>query len=53
MAKASELRAKQYHAHGEANEAKQGDLGEIQECRPRSKSKSWTVSKRLEKAVAI
>ena len=34
-------------------EAKAGDLVEIQECRPISKSKSWTVSKLLEKAVAI
>ena len=47
------VRSKKYNAHSEANEAKQGDLVEIQECRPLSKSKSWTVSKLLEKAVAI
>lgn len=47
------VRSKKYHAHNESNEAKQGDLVEIQECRPLSKSKSWTVSKLLEKAVAI
>ena len=47
------VRSKKYHAHSETNEAKQGDLVEIQECRPISKSKSWTVSKLLEKAVAI
>ena len=47
------VRSKKYHAHNEGNEAKQGDLVEIQECRPLSKSKSWTVSKLLEKAVAI
>ena len=47
------VRSKKYHAHSETNEAKQGDLVEIQECRPLSKSKSWTVSKLLEKAVAI
>ena len=47
------VRSKQYHAHNEGNEAKQGDLVEIQECRPLSKSKSWSVSKLLEKAVAI
>ena len=46
-------RSKKYHAHNEGNEAKQGDLVEIQECRPLSKSKSWTISKLLEKAVAI
>ena len=47
------VRSKKYHAHNESNEAKQGDLVEIQECRPLSKSKSWSVSKLLEKAVAI
>ena len=47
------VRSKKYHAHNEGNEAKQGDLVEIQECRPLSKSKSWSVSKLLEKAVAI
>ena len=47
------VRSKKYHAHNEGNEAKQGDLVEIQECRPLSKSKSWSVSKLLEKAVAL
>ena len=47
------VRSKKYHAHNEGNEAKQGDLVEIQECRPLSKSKSWSVSKLVEKAVAI
>ena len=47
------VRSKKYHAHNKGNEAKQGDLVEIQECRPLSKSKSWSVSKLLEKAVAI
>ena len=47
------VRSKKYHAHNEGNDAKQGDLVEIRECRPLSKSKSWSVSKLLEKAVAI
>ena len=47
------VRSKKYHAHNESNEAKQGDLVEIQECRPMSKSKAWIVTKLLEKAVAI
>ena len=47
------VRSKKYHAHNEGNEAKEGDLVEIQECRPISKSKAWTVSKLLEKAVSI
>ena len=46
-------RSKKYHAHNENNEAKAGDLVEIQESRPVSKSKSWAVTKLLEKAVAI
>lgn len=46
-------RSKKYHAHNESGEAKLGDLVEIQECRPIAKTKSWTVAKLLEKAVAI
>ena len=47
------VRSKKYHAHNENNEAKAGDLVEIQESRPVSRSKSWAVTKLLEKAVAI
>ncbi len=47
------VRSKKYHAHNQNNEAKAGDLVEIQESRPVSKSKSWAVTKLLEKAVAI
>jgi len=46
-------RSRKYHAHNENNEAKQGDLVEIQECRPIAKTKSWMVAKLLEKAIAI
>jgi len=46
-------RSRKYHAHNENDEAKLGDLVEIQECRPIAKTKSWTVAKLLEKAVAI
>jgi small subunit ribosomal protein S17 len=45
--------SKKYHAHNEGNEAKTGDLVEIQETRPISRTKSWTVSKLLEKAEII
>jgi small subunit ribosomal protein S17 len=31
------------HAHDEANECNEGDLVQIEECRPMSKSKSWRV----------
>ena len=47
------VRSSKYHAHSENNEAKSGDLVEIQECRPLAKTKAWVVTKLLEKAVAI
>ena len=34
---------KRYHAHDEANGCKIGDMVRIQECRPISKNKRWTV----------
>ena len=47
------VRSSKYHAHNADNEAKAGDLVEIQEGRPLSKTKTWVVSKLIEKAVAI
>ena len=47
------VRSRKYHAHNANDEAKSGDLVEIQECRPISKTKAWVVTKLLEKAVAI
>jgi small subunit ribosomal protein S17 len=47
------VRSSKYHAHNENDQAKAGDLVEIQECRPLSKTKAWVVTKLLEKAVAI
>ncbi|WP_291987346.1 30S ribosomal protein S17 [Candidatus Accumulibacter sp. ACC007] len=47
------MRSSKYHAHDDSNDAKSGDLVEIQECRPLSKSKAWVVTKLLERAVAI
>ena len=43
-------RSRKYHAHSENNEFKMGDVVEITEGRPISKTKSWTVTKLLEKA---
>ncbi|MFA5825316.1 MAG: 30S ribosomal protein S17 [Gallionellaceae bacterium] len=45
--------SKKYHAHDETNEFHQGDVVTIEECRPLAKTKSWRVSKLLEKAEAI
>lgn len=42
--------SKKYHAHDEANECNQGDVVIIEECRPLSKTKTWRVSKLVEKA---
>ncbi|CAM2849320.1 MULTISPECIES: 30S ribosomal protein S17 [Vibrio] len=43
-------RTTKIHAHDENNECGLGDLVEIKECRPLSKTKSWTLVKVLEKA---
>lgn len=47
------VRSSRYHAQNDNNEAKLGDMVEIQESRPLSKTKSWIVSRLLERAVAI
>lgn len=47
------VRSSKYHVHNNDNTAKVGDLVEIQECRPLSKTKAWAVSRLLEKAVTI
>jgi small subunit ribosomal protein S17 len=39
-----------YHAHDEKGEYKLGDVVEIAEGRPISKTKSWTVTRLIEKA---
>jgi len=46
-------RSSKYHAHTEANEFKEGDLVEISECRPISKTKAWKVTKLIEKSKAV
>lgn len=42
--------SKKYHAHDENNEYQEGDLVEIAEARPVSKTKSWSVTKLIERA---
>lgn len=46
-------RSAKYHAHDEVEAAAAGDLVEIEECRPMSKTKAWRVSKVVEKAKVI
>ena len=43
-------RTTKLHAHDENNECGLGDTVEIRECRPLSKTKSWTLVKVIEKA---
>ena len=45
--------SKKYHAHDENNECHEGDVVMIEECRPLAKTKSWRVSRLVEKAQAI
>ena len=39
-----------YHVHDENNDVREGDIVEISETRPISRTKSWTVSKIVERA---
>ena len=45
--------SKKYHAHDENGEYHEGDLVEIEECRPLSKTKAWRVTRLLEKARTV
>ena len=45
--------SKKYHAHDENNEFREGDLVSIEECRPIAKTKSWRVTKLVDKAHAV
>jgi small subunit ribosomal protein S17 len=46
-------KSKKYHAHDENNEIGEGDLVEIEESRPISRTKAWRVTKLLVKAVKV
>ncbi|MBH1987556.1 MAG: 30S ribosomal protein S17 [Burkholderiales bacterium] len=45
-------RSRKYHAHDENNEFHIGDVVEISESRPLSKTKNWVVTRLVEKAQA-
>jgi small subunit ribosomal protein S17 len=47
------MRSKKYHAHVEGLEARAGDLVEIEECRPISRTKAWKVTQVVEQARII
>ena len=46
-------RTQKYHAHDENGEYHEGDMVEIEECRPLSRTKAWRVTKLLEKARVV
>jgi small subunit ribosomal protein S17 len=43
-------RTTKLHAHDEANQCSEGDVVLVSECRPLSKTKSWTLVKIVSKA---
>ena len=47
------MRSNKYHAHNEGNAAKEGDMVEIQEGRPISKTKAWTVTRVIQAAQIV
>jgi small subunit ribosomal protein S17 len=46
-------KSRKYHAHDEKGEYKLGDMVEIAEGRPISKTKSWVVTRLVEKAKLV
>ncbi|VFP80398.1 30S ribosomal protein S17 [Candidatus Erwinia haradaeae] len=44
-------RTTKLHVHDEHNECEIGDVVSIRECRPLSKTKSWTLVRVVEKAI--
>lgn len=46
-------RSRKYHAHVESGEFGEGDLVEIAECRPISRTKAWRVTRLVEKSKAV
>ena len=46
-------KSSKYHAHDEKSEYKMGDVIEITESRPISRTKNWVATRLVEKAVAV
>lgn len=47
------VRTTKYHAHDETNQVNEGDLVEIAETRPISKTKTWTVKRIVRQAIRV
>ena len=46
-------KSSKYHAHDEKGEYKMGDVIEITESRPLSKTKNWVATRLVEKSAAV
>src|SRR5660398_99721 len=46
-------KSSKYHAHDETNEYKTGDIIEITESRPISKTKNWVATRLVQKAAVV
>ncbi len=46
-------RSTKLHVHDEKNECGEGDVVVIEQCRPMSKTKSWSLVSIVEKAAAV
>ena len=47
------VRSTRFHAHDESNALHEGDVVEIVETRPLSKTKAWAVARRIEEARVV
>jgi small subunit ribosomal protein S17 len=47
------VKSSKYHAHDEKSEYKVGDIVEIVESRPISKTKNWVATRLVEKALLV
>ena len=47
------IKSSKYHAHDEKGEYKMGDLIEIAESRPLSKTKNWVATRLVQKAALV
>jgi len=45
--------SKKYHAHDENNDFHPGDIVVIEECRPLSRTKTWNVSRLVQRAQMV
>ena len=45
--------SKKYHAHDENNDFHPGDVVVIEECRPLSRTKTWNVTRLVQKAISV